>query len=107
MHLLFVARSDALLCRAAHPLPGDPSLLCSLTIEIRRNDKLILRISKVRTSKLTDVTRLLTGDTRKIFVSNIKTVDESHSARVLIGCKPITRLKRAAFFSNYVSPRLY
>ena len=28
----------------------------------------------------------LTGDTRKIFV---KTVDESHSARVLIGCKPI------------------
>ena len=30
----------------------------------------------------------LTGDTRKIFVS--KTVDESHSARVLIGCKPIT-----------------
>ena len=29
----------------------------------------------------------LTGDTRKIFVS--KTVDESHSARVLIGCKPI------------------
>ena len=31
----------------------------------------------------------LTGDTRKIFVSNIKTVDESHSARVLIGCKPI------------------
>ena len=32
----------------------------------------------------------LTGDTRKIFVSNIKTVDESHSARVLIGCKPIT-----------------
>ena len=34
-------------------------------------------------------TRTLTGDTRKIFVS--KTVDESHSARVLIGCKPITR----------------
>ena len=34
-------------------------------------------------------TWLLTGDTRKIFVSNIKTVDESHSARVLIGCKPI------------------
>ena len=32
---------------------------------------------------------ILTGDTRKIFVSNIKTVDESHSARVLIGCKPI------------------
>ena len=32
---------------------------------------------------------VLTGDTRKIFVSNIKTVDESHSARVLIGCKPI------------------
>ena len=31
----------------------------------------------------------LTGDTRKIFVSNIKTVDESYSARVLIGCKPI------------------
>ena len=33
----------------------------------------------------------LTGDTRKIFVSNIRpsTVDESHSARVLIGCKPI------------------
>ena len=33
----------------------------------------------------------LTGDTRKIFVSNIKTVDESNSARVLIliGCKPI------------------
>ena len=30
----------------------------------------------------------LTGDTRKIFVS--KTVDESHSARVLIGCKPIS-----------------
>ena len=26
----------------------------------------------------------LTGDTRKIFVSNSKTVDESHSARVLI-----------------------
>ena len=32
---------------------------------------------------------ILTGDTRKIFVSNIKTVDESHSVRVLIGCKPI------------------
>ena len=32
----------------------------------------------------------LTGDTRKIFVSNIKTVvDESNSARVLVGCKPI------------------
>ena len=31
----------------------------------------------------------LTGDTRKIFVSNIKTVDESNSARVLLGCKPI------------------
>ena len=29
----------------------------------------------------------LTGDTRKIFVS--KTVDESNSARVLVGCKPI------------------
>ena len=39
--------------------------------------------------------RLLTGDTRKIFDSNIffKTVDESHSARVLIGCKPITTFK--------------
>ena len=34
---------------------------------------------------------VLTGDTRsrKIFVSN-KTVDESHSARILIGCKPIS-----------------
>ena len=35
----------------------------------------------------------LTGDTRRIFVSNRpsnKTVDESNSARVLIGCKPIT-----------------
>ena len=32
---------------------------------------------------------ILTSDTRKIFVSNIN-VDESHSARVLIGCKPIT-----------------
>ena len=31
---------------------------------------------------------ILTGDTRKIFVSN-KTVDKSHSARVLIGCKLI------------------
>ena len=33
----------------------------------------------------------LTGGTRKIFVSNIiiKTVDESNSARVLVGCKPI------------------
>ena len=33
----------------------------------------------------------LTGDTRKIFVSNIcvnKTVDKSNSARVLVGCKP-------------------
>ena len=29
----------------------------------------------------------LTGDTRKIFVS--KTVDESNSACVLVGCKPI------------------
>ena len=37
---------------------------------------------------------LLTGDTRKIFVSNIKTVDESHSACVLIGCKPISDLSR-------------
>ena len=34
---------------------------------------------------------MITGDTRKIFVSNIfKTVDESNSACVLIGCKPIT-----------------
>jgi len=33
----------------------------------------------------------LTGDTRKIFVS--KTVDESHSARFLIGCKPISSNK--------------
>ena len=32
----------------------------------------------------------LTGDIRKIFVSNIKTVDESNSVRVLIGCKSIT-----------------
>ena len=32
------------------------------------------------------------GDTREIFVS--KTVDESNSARVLVGCKPINlRLK--------------
>ena len=32
----------------------------------------------------------LTGDTRKIFVSNIdKTVDEYNSARVLVGCKPM------------------
>ena len=33
----------------------------------------------------------LTGDTRKIFVSNTvdKTVDESNSAFVLVGCKPI------------------
>ena len=39
------------------------------------------------------VTGALTNDdTRKIFVSNIKTVDadESNSARVLVGCKPIT-----------------
>ena len=34
---------------------------------------------------------LLTNDTRKIFVS--KTVDESHSARILIGCKPISLLQ--------------
>ena len=34
--------------------------------------------------------KVLTGDTRKIFVS--KTVDESHSARVLIGCKPINKV---------------
>ena len=33
----------------------------------------------------------LTGDTRKIFVR--KTVDESNSARVLIGCKPINTLQ--------------
>ena len=35
----------------------------------------------------------LTGDTRKIFVSNIRQIqdrrDESNSACVLIGCKPI------------------
>ena len=31
----------------------------------------------------------LTGDTRKIIVSNIKTVDESNSAHVLVGRKPI------------------
>ena len=36
---------------------------------------------------------ILMGDTRKIFVSNIKTVDESNSARVLIGCKPIIHNK--------------
>ena len=30
------------------------------------------------------------GETRKIIVSTIKTVDEFNSARVLIGCKPIT-----------------
>ena len=40
----------------------------------------------------------LTGDTRKIFISNIKTVDESNSACVLIGCKPIIDFKRL----NYV-----
>ena len=43
---------------------------------------------------LSDPNPSLTGDTRKIFVSNIddicfKYIDESHSARVLIGCKPI------------------
>ena len=44
---------------------------------------------------------MLTGDTRKIFVSNIidrifKTVDESNSACVLIGCKPINAVHRLA-----------
>ena len=42
----------------------------------------------------------LTGDTRKIFVS--KTVDESHSARVLIGCKPIRRVREGALQKTYV-----
>ena len=37
----------------------------------------------------------LTGDTRKIFDS--KTVDESHSARVLIGCKPISHAVRVEY----------
>ena len=32
-----------------------------------------------------------TGDTRKIFVLNIKAVDESDSARILVGCKPINQ----------------
>ena len=32
-----------------------------------------------------ELTWILTGDTRKIFVSNIKTVDESNSAHVLVG----------------------
>ena len=40
-------------------------------------------------SKDFDIHNILTGDTRNIFVSNIKTVDKSHSARVSIGCKPI------------------
>ena len=43
----------------------------------------------------------LTGDTRKIFVSNIKTVDESHSARVLIGCKPIRSFPSLFLYFTY------
>ena len=46
----------------------------------------------------------LTGDTRKIFVSNIKTVDESHSARVLIGCKPIM-LVLVPYYTDYTGRR--
>ena len=38
---------------------------------------------------ISGVVILLTGDTRKRFVSNIiKTVDESNSVLVLVGCKP-------------------
>ena len=39
-----------------------------------------------------NVGHILTGDTRKIIVS--KTVDESHSSRVLIGCKTISHIKQ-------------
>ena len=42
----------------------------------------------VHDSALIDDVNSLTGDTLKIFVS--KTVDESNSARVLVGCKPIS-----------------
>ena len=44
--------------------------------------------ARIKKGKIRSVRQGLTGDTRKIFVSNI-TVDESNSARVLIGCKPI------------------
>ena len=44
---------------------------------------------------------VLTGDTRKIFVSNVfKTVDESHSARVLIDCKPIRNVLQFKMLSR-------
>ena len=43
----------------------------------------------------------LTGDTRKIFV--FKTVDESNSARVLVGCKPIRNM---VIFKNNVTVAL-
>ena len=50
-------------------------------------------------------TKGLTGDTRKIFVSR-PTVDESNSARVLIGCKPITKGRRFPYrFTTYQDAR--
>ena len=48
-----------------------------------------------------EIKKELTGDTRKIFVSNIKTVDESNSARILVGCKPIKKECRLALVLAY------
>ena len=71
----------------------------TLTISITRSARVLVGckpiINRVSLSFLECIIiyNILTGDTRKIFVSNIiKTVDESHSARVLIGCKPINNI---------------
>ena len=59
---------------------------------------------------------MLTGNTRKIFVSNIrsrpiniKTVDESNPVRILVGCKPIIGVRIVEYFvhSYMVDLKLY
>ena len=68
------------------PLSRRPERLGDLTQSLTKAYAETLTLTRYLTNFLIWT---LTGDTRKIFVSNIKTVDESHSARVLIGCKPM------------------
>ena len=58
------------------------------------------RRSAFRRCEMREALLDLTGDTRKIFVSRPETVDESNSARVLLGCKPIILDARRGTASN-------
>ena len=76
-----------------YDLKGDMSLLLEQLKASFEDEELTKgRVSVVNLTGYdeTAISSTATGDTRRIFVS--KTVDESHSARLLIGCKTITNI---------------